>query len=82
MGVVPEGLEDFDAVKAGLSDSFDALREAATVLAGDWDAEVTFAHPWFGALNTRQWFVFCFVHARAHIMQVERIKSSDGFPSS
>lgn len=43
------------------------------------DAEA--AHPMFGALNHRAWFLFARLHDGDHTRQVEMIKASDDYPT-
>lgn len=42
--------------------------------------ELTYRHPFFGELNLYQWFLIGGWHERRHTRQIERIKSSPGFP--
>lgn len=82
MGYVPSDERSFDAVRADFLNSFELLRAAfRTVADPGANLEVKYTHPFFGALNAREWFVFNFVHASAHLQQVERIKASAGFPA-
>ncbi|HXV61777.1 MAG TPA: DinB family protein [Vicinamibacteria bacterium] len=41
---------------------------------------LTFPHPFFGELNTYQWLLVTGWHERRHTRQIERVKSSPGFP--
>lgn len=80
MGVVPEDDRSFEQVRADLLSSFDTLRgDFSSVTSPEANLDVKYSHPFFGALNAREWFVFNFVHASVHIQQVERIKSTPGF---
>lgn len=83
MGYVPQDDRSFDEVKSDLMDSFEVLREDfANVTDPEANLDVKYKHPFFGELNAREWFVFNFVHASAHIQQIERIKSTPGYPSN
>ncbi len=83
LGVVPQDDRDFEEVKADLLSSFDTLRDDfKNITDADANLDVRYKHPFFGELNAREWFVFNFVHASVHIQQVERIKSTPGFPAA
>jgi len=83
MGYVPRDDRTFDEAKSDLMNSFEMLREEfATITDPEANLEVKYKHPFFGDLNAREWYVFNFVHASAHIQQIERIKSTPGYPSN
>lgn len=83
MGYVPRDKRSFEEVKADLMDSFEMLRDDfANITDPEANLDVKYKHPFFGELNAREWFVFTFVHASAHIQQIERIKSSPSFAAN
>lgn len=41
---------------------------------------LTHPHPFFGDINTYQWLLVTGWHERRHAAQIERVKSSPGFP--
>ena len=43
--------------------------------------EATAEHPYFGAYNCRQWAAFNILHLSIHLKQVQRVKSTEGFPA-
>jgi hypothetical protein len=82
LGVVPRDDRSFEQVKADLLSSFDMLQDDfSNITDAEANLDVKYRHPFFGDLNAREWFVFTFVHASVHIQQIERIKSTPGFPA-
>jgi hypothetical protein len=83
MGFVPRDDRSFAQVMGDLMASFDMLRDELKAISDpEANLEVKYRHPFFDELNAREWFVFNFVHASAHIQQIERIKSNPGFPET
>lgn len=80
MGLMDEPASSFQEVIDANAKALDKIEAALGRFAGDYDTTTTYAHPFFGELNTRQWVTFCFVHLAAHINQIKRIKGSPGYP--
>jgi hypothetical protein len=60
--------------------TFQRADDATRSLGGDVNTEKTAKHPYFGALNCKDWAVFNLMHVSIHIQQIERIKSDANFP--
>jgi hypothetical protein len=56
------------------------LLASVEALSGFDLSALTQAHPFFGDINTYQWLLITGWHERRHAAQIERIKSSPGFP--
>lgn len=68
-----EAVARLEKAQAGLVDKVESL--APYDLSG-----LTFPHPFFGELDLYQWILIGGWHERRHTRQIERIKSSPGFP--
>ena len=67
--------------RAALDAGHQELLSSVRALTPDANVGVTFDHPFFGALNCREWAVFQRVHEGDHAGQIEQIKAADGFPA-
>jgi hypothetical protein len=72
--VLPAGM------RADVAAAYDDLRSVVRMLEDGVALEKTARHPFFGDLNWKEWVAFVYVHARDHAAQVEKVKSSPGFP--
>jgi hypothetical protein len=57
-----------------------ALEHAAGSIAGKEKLEPVALHPLFGELNCRAWYLFQRLHDLDHLLQVQQIKASAGYP--
>ena len=62
--------------------SRERLLESVETLAPLDARRLRFAHPFFGELDMLQWLLVTGWHERRHTLQIERVKTSEGFPSS
>jgi DinB superfamily len=63
-----------------LRSSRERLSSAMEELASFDLSAATFPHPFFGSLDAYQWLLLAGWHERRHRKQIERVKSSPGFP--
>ena len=66
---------------ARLQASREKLLEAMKGLAAHDLSRVSFPHPLLGPLNGYQWLMIAGLHEMRHAAQIDRIKSSEGFPN-
>lgn len=81
MGKLDSDPGGFDEIRANVERGFEKSVKALGLLEGDFDADATFTHPIFGALNCREMAVFNIMHMNVHVAQLKRIKGTDGFPA-
>ena len=67
-------------MRADVAAAYEGLRSVVRTLEDGVALEKTARHPFFGDLNWKEWVAFVYVHARDHVAQVEKVKSSPGFP--
>jgi hypothetical protein len=67
---------------ARLSASREQLMKSLAQLAAYDLSLLTWPHPFLGPLNMYQWLMMAGRHERRHTAQIERIKSSPGFPAA
>ena len=65
--------------RAALDAGHQELLSSVRALTPDANVGVTFDHPFFGALNCREWAVFQRIHEGDHAGQIEKIKAAEGF---
>ena len=70
---IDESLAKMDAARAGFA-------EIQPRLEGVDLSEQMFSHPFLGAINVYQWMVLVAEHKVRHRGQIERVKSTAGFP--
>lgn len=75
-----DGGASTEEIRAMLKKAFQRSAEATLALSDGFNAEKTTEHPFFGALNCKEWAVFNLMHVSIHIQQIERIKSDANFP--
>ncbi len=76
------GHEDADlpSLIEALKGSRQALLQAVADVEGSERLDTTSAHPFFGELNCRSWFLFQRVHDGDHMRQVQKTKSESAYP--
>ena len=82
MGVLDPDPGSFEALRKSVEETFDAYAQAVHALEGDPSLEETLLHPLFGELNCRKLASFGILHINIHVAQLQRIKSSESFPSN
>ncbi len=82
MGVLDPDPGSFKAARQGVEEAFRACAEAIYALEGEPKLEETILHPYFGELNCRKLASFNLLHINVHVAQLQRIKSSESFPSN
>jgi hypothetical protein len=70
----PQALARLEGARARILTSIEAL----CPLDG---SKLTYPHPFFGELDLYQWLLIGGWHERRHTRQIERIKTSSGFPA-
>jgi hypothetical protein len=71
------GIEELRSALAGLWSETGAL---VASLPEDAALDKTWDHPWFGALNFREWIAFQRMHALDHVQQMDKLKAQPGYP--
>lgn len=82
MGVLDPDPGSFDAARQGVEEAFGACAKAIHALEEEPDLKETILHPYFGELNCRKLASFNLLHINIHVAQLQRIKSSESFPSN
>ena len=82
MGVLDPDPGSFDAARQGVEEAFGACAGAIHALEEEPDLKETILHPYFGELNCRKLASFNLLHINVHVAQLQRIKSSENFPSN
>jgi DinB superfamily len=67
-------------LRRGVAQSFDEVRAAIAAIPVGAASEATAYHPFFGDLTCKEWAAFVYVHARDHADQIDKVKTSPGFP--
>lgn len=70
---VREGLTGAAAFSAAFSPVRERLLARVADAVGDEHLGLEIVHPWFGALNWREWFLFMRVHDLDHLRQLEGV---------
>lgn len=82
MGVLDPDPGNFEAVRQSVEEAFDSCVDAMQALKGDPNSEACILHPYFGDLNCQRLAAFNLLHINVHVAQLQRIKSTDGFPAA
>ena len=82
MGVMNDDPGDFGVVTQHVHDAFAIALKATERQREECDLESVTSHPWFGDQNSRGWVAFNLVHMKVHVKQIQRIKSSEAFPTT
>ncbi len=64
-----------------LREAFQLADDATRLLDGNFNNDQTTDHPFFGALNCKEWAVFNLMHVSIHIQQIDRIKNDSSYPA-
>jgi hypothetical protein len=70
----PQAIARLEAARARVLASVEALSAVD-------GSKLTYSHPFFGELDLYQWLLIGGWHERRHTRQIERIKTSSGFPA-
>jgi len=69
-----------EELRAQMAAALEETRALVRRLAQDAPQDVTFRHPFFGALSLMEWIAFQRVHSLDHIQQIEKIKADPAYP--
>ncbi len=79
--VTPRSRVEAKAAVARLEAARGRILESVEALSKVDGSKLTYRHPFFGDLDLYQWLLVGAWHERRHTRQIERIKTSSGFPS-
>jgi hypothetical protein len=79
-GLTPKSQRGIEELRRGLSDLWSQTGALVASLPEDASLDSTWDHPWFGALNFREWIAFQRMHALDHVQQIEKLKAHPDYP--
>lgn len=71
-----------DELRRQLAELWSETARLVASLPEDGDLEATWAHPWFGELNFKEWIAFQRMHATDHVQQIEALKTHPDYPKA
>jgi uncharacterized damage-inducible protein DinB len=76
-----DGDRSLSELRSRLSQTRQELLEVVAQIADDSSLEAKHDHPFFGALNWKEWLAFQRVHDRDHVGQIEAIQQFSSYPT-
>lgn len=81
-GVTTGGDRPIEELRRDLAELWSETARLVASLPEGASLESTREHPWFGALNFREWIAFQRMHAMDHVQQMEKLKAHPDYPEA
>ena len=82
IGHTPGGDRPVEELRRELAELWVETGRLVASLSESASLEPTREHPWFGALNFREWIAFQRMHAIDHVQQMEKLKAQPYYPEA